>query len=89
MRPTRCLLSLSQRNTQTQKTEAEKPSPPFAKNHKPKNQKTNQQEFEGRIAYYPYMRMRQRAEYPWGGPNGLFEPHPRIVPDGEEPAEHH
>lgn len=50
--------------------------------------KKNQQEFEGRIAYYPYMRMRQRAEFPWGK-NGLFEPHPRVVPDGEEPEEHH
>jgi len=35
------------------------------------------------------MRMRQRAEYPWGGANGLFESHPRVVPDGEEPEEHH
>jgi hypothetical protein len=29
------------------------------------------------------MRMRQRAEFPWGK-NGLFEPHPRVKPDGEE-----
>jgi outer membrane biosynthesis protein TonB len=64
-----------------------KPKNPQPKNPQPKNQST--QEFEGRIAYYPYMRMRQRAEYPWGGANGLFESHPRVVPDGEEPEEHH
>jgi hypothetical protein len=61
-------------------------APLLTHQHPPKTPK-KQQEFEGRIPYYPYMRMRQRAEFPWGK-SGLFEPHPRVVPDGEEP-EHH
>lgn len=39
------------------------------------------QEFEGEIPPYPYMRMRTRAEHPWGE-LGLFEIHRHV---GEKP----
>lgn len=40
-----------------------------------------EEEFEGEIPPYPYMRIRTRAEHPWGE-RGLFEVH-RFV--GEKP----
>jgi hypothetical protein len=40
-----------------------------------------EEEFEGEIPPYPYMRMRTRSSYPWGE-NGPFEVH-RLV--GEKP----
>ncbi len=38
------------------------------------------EEYEGHIPAYPYMRMRTRSMYPWGG-NGLFEHHPHVNHD--------
>eukprot|EP00879_Flechtneria_rotunda_P000920 GHRR01001048.1.p2 GENE.GHRR01001048.1~~GHRR01001048.1.p2 ORF type:complete len:103 (+),score=6.97 GHRR01001048.1:134-442(+) len=35
-------------------------------------------EFEGEVPPYPYMRIRTRSEFPWG-PDGLFEIHKHVA----------
>ncbi|KIZ00820.1 hypothetical protein MNEG_7143 [Monoraphidium neglectum] len=40
-------------------------------------------EFEGKIPWYPYMRIRTRSSYPWGNDTGPFENH-RYVGGGDE-----
>eukprot|EP00878_Enallax_costatus_P000819 GHUV01000944.1.p1 GENE.GHUV01000944.1~~GHUV01000944.1.p1 ORF type:complete len:105 (+),score=18.11 GHUV01000944.1:155-469(+) len=40
-----------------------------------------EEEFEGEVPPYPYMRMRTRSEFPWGE-LGLFEVHRHV---GEKP----
>jgi hypothetical protein len=37
-----------------------------------------QEEFEGQIPPYPYMRMRTRQTFPWGTDRGLFEVHQHV-----------
>jgi hypothetical protein len=39
-----------------------------------------QDEFEGEIPPYPYMRMRTRETFPWGSDLGLFEKHQHVHP---------
>lgn len=39
-----------------------------------------QDEFEGEIPPYPYMRMRTRETFPWGTDRGLFEVHQHVHP---------
>jgi hypothetical protein len=42
-----------------------------------------EEEFEGAIPNYPYLRMRTRDSYPWGTSNGLFEYHQIVGGTGE------
>lgn len=39
-----------------------------------------EEEFEGQIPHYPYLKMRTRERYPWGNDRGLFEHH-RFIAD--------
>lgn len=39
-----------------------------------------QDEFEGEIPPYPYMRIRTRETFPWGTDKGLFEVHQHVHP---------
>lgn len=39
-----------------------------------------QDEFEGEIPPYPYMRIRTRETFPWGNDQGLFEKHQHVHP---------
>jgi hypothetical protein len=40
----------------------------------------HEDEFEGEIPPYPYMRMRTRETFPWGSDLGLFEKHQHVHP---------
>lgn len=40
----------------------------------------HEDEFEGEIPPYPYMRMRTRETFPWGTDKGLFEVHQHVHP---------
>lgn len=42
-----------------------------------------EEEFEGQIPWYPYLRMRTRTKYPWGNDRGLFEHHRFVVGEDE------
>jgi len=42
-----------------------------------------EEEFEGAIPTYPYLRMRTRETFPWGGERGLFEHHVIVGGTGE------
>lgn len=39
-----------------------------------------EEEFEGQIPPYPYLRIRTRDSYPWGSDRGPFEVHQVIAP---------
>lgn len=40
----------------------------------------HEEEFEGEIPPYPYMRIRTRQTFPWGSDQGLFEKHQHVHP---------
>jgi len=46
-----------------------------------------EEEFEGAIPNYPYLRMRTRDTFPWGSDRGLFEHH--VIVGGTGEHEHH
>jgi len=41
---------------------------------------SHEDEFEGEIPPYPYMRIRTRQTFPWGSDQGLFEVHQHVHP---------